>query len=51
MSHNVDQGVIELKKANTLQKGYGKKMCMLLLCIGVLVMVVAMIIKGLVPGA
>jgi len=49
VSHNVDEGVNQLTQANTIQKGYKRKLLMLLLCIGILVLIVAMIIRGILP--
>jgi len=49
VSHSVEEGVKELGKASESQKSYRKKLCMLLLCLGILIVLVVMIIKGLIP--
>jgi len=46
VDHNVIKGLEDIKKANESQKGYRNKLCMLLLCIGVIVMVLVVFIKG-----
>lgn len=48
VSHNVDDGVKQLTQASNYQKSYRKKLCMLLLCIGILVVLVVLIFKGLI---
>jgi len=49
VSHNVDDGLVQLRQASTIQKSYGRKLCMLLLCLGILGVIVAMIIRGILP--
>jgi len=49
-SHNVDQGVKELAQASTIQKSYRKKLMMLLLCIGILILIVVMFLRGIIPS-
>lgn len=49
VSHNVDEGVKELGQASTIQKSYRRKLIMLLLCIGILILIVVMFIRGFLP--
>jgi len=48
VDHNVVKGVGELVKANESQKGTRNKLCMLLLCIGIAVLVFVVILKKLI---
>jgi len=47
-SHNTKEGVKQLVQAQNQQKGYRNKLIMLLLCIGVLVMLAVVLLKGFV---
>jgi len=50
VQHNTDQAIVDLTKASKTQKSYRNKLCMLLLCIAILIMIVAAIVRGLVPS-
>jgi len=43
--HHVEVGFENLKAADKMQKGYRNKLCMLLLCIGILLMVIVVLVK------
>jgi syntaxin 16 len=47
VDHNVSKGLEQLREAGESQKSYRNKLCMLLLCIAVLIMVIVVIVKGI----
>jgi len=46
----VEEATKQLGGANELQKGQRKKLCIMLLCLALLIMIVVVIMKGLIPG-